>query len=472
MKRAKPSLRRTLRLLTIKWAIAGLALSLFAGGACLLYSSKVSSESQVKILAQSLGRAFRPQILNGDIRDAQLQIEFVLSDISGAHSRVLDSNFNEIYPLPGDQKIDCKSAARFCWSGLNFITYLHPIYFDDDKKESIYGYLALTAPTSFNFPILFSFGALILLLFVIQGYGLTSALNQISKNIMGVLSTWSNHLSNDPREKVQMAQNADFKEFAAMEQALNQLHLTIAKLEEESAKQAKEKAQISIVREIGHDLKTPLSQVSKHFYLLSQEAAQSPGFNRTRANEIEKIFKRMGDLIRQIKDFRETKPRELETVNLDEALKDFLESAERISDDQPVRVDSFFVSNSDICIQKIRLYQIIDNLVRNAREATPVDGVISISVKSSGEFVDLTVQDSGSGIPDENRDRIFDIDFTTKPGKGTGLGLGIVKRICAENGATISVESEIGIGSKFTVRFPLAENAYKNVLLGEGEMTV
>lgn len=238
----RPSLKQTLRLLTIKWAVVGLALSLIAGGACLLYSAKVSSESQVSILAQSIGRAFRPQILRDDVRDAQFQIEFVLSGIAGSQARILDQNFKEIYPLPGDRPSNCKKAGGFCWEGVKSITYLHPIYFDDDRQQELYGYLSLTAPTSFNFPLLVSFGILILLLFIIQAYGLTSALSQISKNIFSVLTTWSNQLSTDPKTAIRANPSTQFKEFESMEAALGNLHLIIEKLEIESAKQAKDKA--------------------------------------------------------------------------------------------------------------------------------------------------------------------------------------------------------------------------------------
>jgi len=472
MKINRPSLKKTLRELTIKWAVAGLALSLLAGGACLLYSSKYSSESQAKLLAQSIGRAFRPQILRGDIRDAQFQMEFVLADLKGSHARVLNPNFSEIYSLPGDAPIACKKSEGFCWNGIHSITYLHPIYFDDEKKDGVYGYLSLTTPTEFNLPILFSFSAFILLLFVIQAFGLISALGQISKSIHGVLTSWSIHLSTDPKAKVAIGSVTHFTEFEPMEDALGQLHLTISKLEAEAAKQAKENAQVSIIREIGHDLKTPLSQVAKHFYLLSQEAGASPGFNRARAVDIERIFKRMGDLVRQIQDFHEMKPRESDLIDLTTEVTDFVESNNKISDGLRIHLDCDRTMLVTVQIQKIRFYQLLDNLIRNARDATPSDGSISVTVSSSEGLVELVVQDTGSGIAAEIRDNVFDIDFTTKPGKGTGLGLGIVKRICSEIGAIIQVESEDGMGTKITIRIPIVANTHTRVPSVQGEMTV
>lgn len=198
----------------------------------------------------------------------------------------------------------------------------------------------------------------------------------------------------------------------------------------------------------------------------------SPTFNCARANEIENIFKRMGDLIRQIKDFREIKPLTAEFLNLTQEVKDFVASSNASSDEIKIHLAANLALNSKIRVQKIRLYQVVDNLIRNARDATSTEGMISIRVTATDNLVNLIVEDTGSGIPIEIRDKIFDVDFTTKPGKGTGLGLGIVKRICEECGASIEIESELGIGTKIIVSFPSAELMQEKVLLNHGEANV
>lgn len=97
------------------------------------------------------------------------------------------------------------------------------------------------------------------------------------------------------------------------------------------------------------------------------------------------------------------------------------------------------------------------NLVINARQAISGEGAITLRCGSEGHQAWLEVSDSGSGIPREIQDRIFDPYFTTKPaGQGTGLGLAAVARFVRSNNGLIQVDSEVGRGTTFRMRFPLA----------------
>ena len=99
--------------------------------------------------------------------------------------------------------------------------------------------------------------------------------------------------------------------------------------------------------------------------------------------------------------------------------------------------------------------QVLVNLLVNASHAIEDKGIIKIKTYSYKESVYVKIQDSGSGILEENIKKIFDPFFTTKPvGKGTGLGLWISSSIIEKHGGTISVESEIGKGSTFTIKLP------------------
>jgi signal transduction histidine kinase len=106
-----------------------------------------------------------------------------------------------------------------------------------------------------------------------------------------------------------------------------------------------------------------------------------------------------------------------------------------------------------------KLLQVVLNLVRNALQATREGGHIRIGVEQRDGKAVLEVEDDGGGIAPENLGRIWEPFFSTKGEAGTGLGLGIVKRIVEEHGGTIQVVSEPGRGSRFTVELPFAENA-------------
>ena len=116
-----------------------------------------------------------------------------------------------------------------------------------------------------------------------------------------------------------------------------------------------------------------------------------------------------------------------------------------------------------------QLEQVVMNLAINARDAMPEGGMLTITASNAadigvsgtpGRHVMLTVEDTGTGIPDEIRGRIFEPFFTTKePGKGTGLGLSMVYGIVKQSGGAIDLVTNMGVGTKFTITLPAASEA-------------
>jgi signal transduction histidine kinase len=97
----------------------------------------------------------------------------------------------------------------------------------------------------------------------------------------------------------------------------------------------------------------------------------------------------------------------------------------------------------------------IVNLLRNAKEATPVGGEVLVSTVRDGNFVLIRVTDTGAGIPVELRPQVFEPYFSTKK-TGTGLGLPTVRRVVEEHGGSLNMQSEVGKGTQFTLRLPSA----------------
>ena len=103
------------------------------------------------------------------------------------------------------------------------------------------------------------------------------------------------------------------------------------------------------------------------------------------------------------------------------------------------------------------LNQVWTNLVHNALQAMDHKGTLTVGLRRDADDVLVSVADTGCGIPEEIRERIFDAFFTTKPaGEGTGLGLDIVRKIIEKHQGRIEVDSEVGRGTTFTVRLPIA----------------
>jgi signal transduction histidine kinase len=103
-----------------------------------------------------------------------------------------------------------------------------------------------------------------------------------------------------------------------------------------------------------------------------------------------------------------------------------------------------------------QLSQVFANMFVNAAHAITNRGEIRIRTRHSDEFIEITIEDTGEGIPPENISRIFDPFFTTKEvGKGTGLGMNVAYQIVRKHNGTIHVESTVGKGTCFTVRIPV-----------------
>jgi two-component system, NtrC family, nitrogen regulation sensor histidine kinase NtrY len=106
---------------------------------------------------------------------------------------------------------------------------------------------------------------------------------------------------------------------------------------------------------------------------------------------------------------------------------------------------------------RVPLEQALLNLVSNAVDAMPEGGRLRLAARADGDGVALAVTDSGPGIPPEDLARVFDPLFTTKPpGKGTGLGLPILREVVEAHGGTVRLESRPGEGTTATVRLPCA----------------
>ena len=108
------------------------------------------------------------------------------------------------------------------------------------------------------------------------------------------------------------------------------------------------------------------------------------------------------------------------------------------------------------------LDQIATNLIANAIKYTPAGGSVRVSAEADDDLVVLRVADTGIGIAEEDLPRVFDEFYRTKGGRdfttrGTGLGLAIVKSIADAHEAEVSVESRLGEGTTFTIRFPRAD---------------
>jgi len=103
-------------------------------------------------------------------------------------------------------------------------------------------------------------------------------------------------------------------------------------------------------------------------------------------------------------------------------------------------------------------YQAYQHIIKNAADSMPEGGTISVSTLKEGSFVNIMIKDTGVGIPDAVKEKIFDPFMSYGKKEGTGLGLAIAKKIVNEHSGSISFESTVGQGSTFIIKLPIAQD--------------
>lgn len=211
---------------------------------------------------------------------------------------------------------------------------------------------------------------------------------------------------------------------------------------------------------VAHEINNPLGGVLAFTQLIVKKFDEGTEMHED-LKEIERAATRCKKIVQELLDFsRVSREKEKCLVYLNTLIEKVLPFIQM--DIRSLNID-FKVNAQDhlppVMAVPNRLQQVLLNLITNAIHAMPHGGKLFLSTffeKKLNE-VCFTVQDSGSGIPEEIKERIFEPFFTTKePGKGTGLGLSISFRIIKENNGRIEVNSQVGKGSTFTVRLPAA----------------
>jgi signal transduction histidine kinase len=178
-------------------------------------------------------------------------------------------------------------------------------------------------------------------------------------------------------------------------------------------------------------------------------------FRRTIERELSTL-KHFMDELRNI-----VKPRPIERFAMDvnPSIVDTMESMRAEAERAGVELETHY-AEGPLVIEgdRFALGRVYRNLITNAIQATAQGGRVMVSTARVGPQIAITVEDTGSGIPAERLSAIFD-EFVTTKRRGLGLGLAISKRIVEQLNGTIAVESEVGRGTKFTMRFPASDQS-------------
>jgi signal transduction histidine kinase len=204
---------------------------------------------------------------------------------------------------------------------------------------------------------------------------------------------------------------------------------------------------------IAHELRNPLNVVKTSVYYLVNAKNAPPEKIKTHLERIERQVGVADRVITALNDFARLPVPELQPVNIEAVLKDILEVTTL---PRSITVEwSLGSPPPQVLGDLAQLHIVFSNLIRNARDAMTNGGVLSLMGEIDGNECGITIRDTGTGIEPDNLSRVFEPLYSTKA-KGIGLGLSIAHEILGRHNGTLSVKSEPGVGSSFTVRLPRA----------------
>ena len=206
---------------------------------------------------------------------------------------------------------------------------------------------------------------------------------------------------------------------------------------------------------VAHEINNPLFAILGLTEFLLKEA--EPG---SRAQQRLELIQHTGleikEIVRALLEFARENPEERHVCSLEEVVVSTIDLVRRTNAHKGVEiVDRYDHSGVLVEASANQLKQVALNLIANARQAMPGGGTVTVDVHRDGDWAVLTVADDGPGIRPELLGRVFEPFFTTKrTSGGTGLGLSVSLGIAESHGGSLTVASEIGVGSAFTLRLP------------------
>jgi len=246
-------------------------------------------------------------------------------------------------------------------------------------------------------------------------------------------------------------------EFGDLGDAFNTMANRLVELQEDVKRQERQAMFGRVAAGLVHDLSHPIQNIGNASRLMVRDDSDVETremFRRTVERELATLKRFMEDLRNIVK----PKPIERFAMDVNAAVAEIFESMKPEGERNGVTVDARYAPEPLVIEgDRFALGRVFRNLITNAIQATAPGGQVMITTARAGDRAEIRVADTGSGIPPERLAAIFE-DFVTTKRRGLGLGLAISKRIVEQLDGTIAVESAVGRGTAFTLRFPARDD--------------
>jgi two-component system OmpR family sensor kinase len=275
--------------------------------------------------------------------------------------------------------------------------------------------------------------------------------------------------ASDLHQRVPVPQSKD--ELHTLALTFNEM---IARLEQDFIRQRR------FVADASHELRTPVAAIrSMTDVVLNQQNGASPDEYRATMRDVNAEAERLGHLINDLlilaRNDEGQAPLECEVIRLDQLALDVAATTEALASEKGITLELQAEQPATVIGDEVRLIQVMMNLIDNAIAYTKAGGTVRLYVEVKGDCVYLIVSDTGVGIAQEHLEHIFERFYRADAARsraagGAGLGLAIVEWIVRAHNGTISVESQVGVGTTFTVKLPLAATSLASMKTPSGTL--
>lgn len=210
---------------------------------------------------------------------------------------------------------------------------------------------------------------------------------------------------------------------------------------------------------LAHEIKNPLSTIRMNMELLAEDFGDSENPRDRRAlkkvHVVQRECQRLQDLLNDFLSFAKARQLKLQPTDLNAQVKQVIDFFRPKAAEADIEVVDYLAGDlPTVQLDREAFHGALLNLVINAEQAMPEGGQLVVRTYPTGDGVGLDLIDTGPGIDEKTRSQIFDAFFSTKCG-GSGLGLPTTRKIIEAHGGQISLQSEPGKGTQFTIRLPV-----------------
>src|SRR5690606_20955813 len=219
-----------------------------------------------------------------------------------------------------------------------------------------------------------------------------------------------------------------------------------------------------VVANASHELKTPVTGIQALADSLAMAMDRDPDRARSMVGRVQHEATRLTRMVRDLLDLTRleeaTAQPARQRVDLGEVVRGQVARLGRLAEEREVAVDCQVEGAAPVVGIPEDLKMIVANLLANAIQYNRSGGTVTVTAGREGDVVRLVVADTGIGIPEADRDRIFERFYRVDKARsralgGTGLGLSLVRNAAERHGGRVTVDSVLGVGSTFTVELPV-----------------